>query len=180
MVCISSMKRMTLGFFCNSLMMECRRSSNWPRYLVPATTPDMSSMMTRLSKSTRDTFFCVMRKASPSTMALLPTPGSPMSTGLFFFLRLRICATRSISCSRPTTGSRRPSAAARVMSVPNLSNTGVSLVVRPWAVCVPPVGRVDEPRAMSSISSSSSSSSGNPMPACGLAGRMDTMSNTWE
>ena len=28
-----------------------------------------------------------MRCASPSTMAVLPTPGSPMSTGLFFVRR---------------------------------------------------------------------------------------------
>ena len=44
------------------------------------------------------------------------TPGSPMSTGLFFLRRLRICARRSISTSRPTTGSSRPSSAALVMS----------------------------------------------------------------
>ena len=30
-------------------------------------------------------------------MAVLPTPGSPMSTGLFLVRRLRICMTRSSS-----------------------------------------------------------------------------------
>lgn len=55
-----------------------------------------------------------------------PTPGSPISTGLFFFRRLNICAIRSISLSRPTTGSSRFSIAARVISVPKLSKTGVS------------------------------------------------------
>jgi hypothetical protein len=35
--------------------------------------------------------------ARPSTMAVLPTPGSPMSTGLFLVRRLRICITRSVS-----------------------------------------------------------------------------------
>ena len=135
MVCISSMKRMTLGFFCSSLMMERMRSSNWPRYFVPATTPAMSSIITRLSNNTRETFFSLMRRASPSTMADLPTPGSPISTGLFFLRLLKICARRSISRSRPTTGSSRPSAAARVISVPKLSSTGVSLVGFLGAAC---------------------------------------------
>ena len=35
--------------------------------------------------------------ARPSTIAVLPTPGSPMSTGLFLVRRLRICMTRSSS-----------------------------------------------------------------------------------
>jgi hypothetical protein len=46
-----------------------------------------------------------MRWAMPSTMAVLPTPGSPMSTGLFFVRRESTCITRRISSSRPTTGS---------------------------------------------------------------------------
>jgi hypothetical protein len=32
-----------------------------------------------------------MRWAMPSTMAVLPTPGSPMSTGLFLVRRLSTC-----------------------------------------------------------------------------------------
>ena len=59
------------------------------------------------------------------------SPGSPMSTGLFFLRRLSTCARRSISTSRPTTGSSRSSMAARVMSWPNLSSIGVSLPERP-------------------------------------------------
>ena len=46
-----------------------------------------------------------IRWASPSAMAVLPTPGSPMSTGLFLLLRLRIRMTLRISSSRPITGS---------------------------------------------------------------------------
>ena len=38
-------------------------------------------------------------------MAVLPTPGSPMSTGLFLVRRLRTWMTRRISSSRPMTGS---------------------------------------------------------------------------
>ena len=126
MVCISSINSMTSGFLASSSRMFLMRSSNSPRYFVPATMEAMSSDTTRLPKSTRDTWRCMMRSARPSTMALLPTPGSPISTGLFFLRRLRICARRSISVSRPTTGSSLSSAAARVMSCPNLSNIGVS------------------------------------------------------
>ena len=68
-------------------------------------------------------------------MADLPTPGSPINIGLFFLRRLKICAKRSISRSRPTTGSKRPSSAAFVMSVPKLSSTGVSLAGFLDAVC---------------------------------------------
>ena len=46
-----------------------------------------------------------MRWAMPSTIAVLPTPGSPMSTGLFFVRRESTCMTRRISSSRPMTGS---------------------------------------------------------------------------
>ena len=53
-----------------------------------------------------------MRAARPSTTAVLPTPGSPINTGLFFVRRDRICITRSISVCRPTTGSSFPSAAS--------------------------------------------------------------------
>ena len=38
-------------------------------------------------------------------MAVLPTPGSPMRTGLFFVRRESTCMTRSISFARPMTGS---------------------------------------------------------------------------
>ncbi len=49
-------------------------------------------------------------------MAVLPTPGSPMSTGLFFVLRDRIWMTRRISASRPMTGSSLPAAASATRS----------------------------------------------------------------
>ena len=101
------------------------RSSNCPRYLVPATKDARSKETTRLLKRIRDTFRCTIRKAKPSAMALLPTPGSPINIGLFFFLRERIWLTRSISFSRPTIGSNRPSSAILVKSRPKLSSTGV-------------------------------------------------------
>ena len=44
----------------------------------------------------------------PSTMAVLPTPGSPISTGLFLVRRDSTWMTRRISSSRPMTGSSLP------------------------------------------------------------------------
>ena len=49
-----------------------------------------------------------MRCASPSTIAVLPTPGSPISTGLFLVRRDSTWMTRRISSSRPMTGSSLP------------------------------------------------------------------------
>jgi len=54
----------------------------------------------------------MIRWARPSAIAVLPTPGSPMSAGLFFVRRDRIWMTRSISFSRPMTGSSLPMRAA--------------------------------------------------------------------
>ena len=46
-----------------------------------------------------------MRCASPSAMAVLPTPASPIRQGLFLRLRDRMRTTLRISWSRPITGS---------------------------------------------------------------------------
>ena len=124
-VCISSMNRITSLFCSSSFIIAFIRSSNCPRYLVPATSEPKSSVTTRLLNKARDTLRSMIRIASPSATALFPTPGSPMSKGLFFFLRLRIWETRSISLKRPTTGSSLPWRAIRVKSFPKLSKTGV-------------------------------------------------------
>ena len=77
------------------------RSSNWPRYMVPATRLPTSSISRRLLSSGSGTSPSMMRCASPSTIAVLPTPGSPIRAGLFLVRRLRIWITRSISAWRP-------------------------------------------------------------------------------
>ena len=125
MVCSSSINKITSGDFSNSFITAFIRSSNWPRYFVPATKEAKSSVMTLLPNNILDTFFWIILNASPSAMAVLPTPGSPIKTGLFFLRRLRICATRSISFSRPTIGSNFPISAIFVKSRPKLSSTGV-------------------------------------------------------
>ena len=127
MVCSSSMKMMTSLLCCSSFITALIRSSNCPRYLVPATMPPMSSVTRRLSASTCGTRRSTMRCARPSTIAVLPTPGSPISTGLFFLRRLSTWETRSISWSRPIVGSSLPSRARSVRSRPKWSRKGVLL-----------------------------------------------------
>ena len=111
-------------------MIFLRRSSNSPRYLVPATSEPMSSVSRRLPISVSGTSPEAIRWARPSTMAVLPTPGSPIRAGLFLVRRERIWMTRSISRARPITGSSLLARAAAVRSIPSWSMTGVLLAWR--------------------------------------------------
>ena len=98
------------------------RSSNSPRYFVPATSEPTSSPQTRLPARPAGTSPEVIRWARPSTIAVFPTPGSPISTGLFFVRRESTWMTRRTSWSRPMTGSSLPRSAASVRSRPNLAS----------------------------------------------------------
>ena len=115
-VCSSSINRMILPACCTSAITRLMRSSNSPRYFEPATIPDRSSVSRRLPATVSGTIPLTMRCASPSTIAVLPTPGSPIRHGLFFPLRLKICITRSISSVLPITGSSAPFRASSVRS----------------------------------------------------------------
>ncbi|TYZ57504.1 hypothetical protein PybrP1_004347, partial [[Pythium] brassicae (nom. inval.)] len=135
--CISSINRITLpALSFTSLSTAFRRSSNSPRYLAPATSAPMSRLMTwQLSDS--GTSPITIRCASPSTIAVLPTPGSPISTGLFFVRRERMRITRRISSSRPITGSILPASASctrfcpYLLSASYVSSALLLLTVRP-------------------------------------------------
>ena len=98
------------------------RSSNSPRYFAPATIAARSSASTRRPLRESGTSPSTTRWARPSTTAVLPTPGSPISTGLFLVRRDSTCTTRRISESRPITGSSRPSSAAWVRSTEYFSS----------------------------------------------------------
>ncbi len=56
------------------------------------------------SFSTSGTSPCTILRARPSAMAVLPTPGSPTNSGLFFCRRHSTWMVRSTSCSRPISG----------------------------------------------------------------------------
>ena len=124
-VCISSMKRIKPSAADTSSITVFNRSSNSPRYFVPAIIPARSRETTRLSESVSGTSSLTIRCAMPSTIAVFPTPGSPRSAGLFFVRRERISIVWSISSARPITGSSFPSRASAVRSRPNSSSLGV-------------------------------------------------------
>ena len=130
MVWISSTKRIiSPAASSTSFKTAFSRSSNCPRKLAPARRLEISREISRLSFSDAGTLPLTIRCANASTIAVLPTPGSPIRTGLFFVRRLKICIVRRISSSRPITGSSLPSRANAVISVPNFSS---GLVVSSW------------------------------------------------
>ena len=142
-VCSSSMNRIVFFARRTSFITALMRSSNWPRYFVPATIIARSSTTMRRSSSSSGTSPSTTRWAKPSTMAVLPTPASPSSTGLFFVRRLRIWMARSISFSRPITGSSFFWRASSVRSRPKLSSAGVLLrLLRPSPRLLRPRRRV--------------------------------------
>ena len=104
-----------------SVRTDFSRSSNCPRYMAPATSAAMSSATISLPLSDSATSPATIRWASPSTTAVFPTPGSPMSTGLFLVRRVSTWLTRRISASRPMTGSSVPFRATSVRFTPNCS-----------------------------------------------------------
>ena len=122
-VCSSSIKRMICpSLFFTSSRTAFRRSSNSPRYFAPATSAPISSEKIFLSLSPSGTSPLTIRCASPSATAVLPTPGSPISTGLFFVFLDRIRITLRISVSLPITGSSFWSLAFSTRSCPYFSN----------------------------------------------------------
>ncbi len=118
MVCSSSMNTMVWpSSLARSFNTFFSRSSNSPRNLAPASSAAMSSDNTRLPLSDSGTSPATMRCARPSTIAVLPTPGSPISTGLFLVRRCSTWIARRISSSRPITGSSLPKRARSVRSM---------------------------------------------------------------
>ena len=112
-----------------SSMIAFSRSSVSPRKRVPDNIAARSSSTTRLPNSASGTLPLAIRWARPSTIAVLPTPGSPIITGLFFVRRAKISMAVSISCARPITGSSLPWRANWLKSRENLSRVGVFILI---------------------------------------------------
>ena len=89
-VCSSSRNSRILLSPETSAITRLMRSSNSPRYLDPATIADKSNITIRLSAILSGTRPLTICWASPSVIAVFPTPGSPIRQGLFFILLLRI------------------------------------------------------------------------------------------
>ena len=100
-----------------------RRSSNSPRYFAPAIKAPKSKDHILLPFRVLGTSPFTIRIARPSTIAVLPTPGSPIKTGLFFVFLDKIRIILRISSSRPITGSTLLSLTASVISRPYFSKT---------------------------------------------------------
>ena len=116
-VCSSSINKMICpSDFLISSRTAFKRSSNSPRYFAPATKAPISSANSFLSFKPSGTSPLTIRCASPSTTAVLPTPGSPIKTGLFLVFLERIRTTFRISESLPMTGSSFWSLARSTMS----------------------------------------------------------------
>ena len=98
-------------------------SSNSPRYLAPATKEAISNSQTVLFFKLAGTSPLTILKAKPSTIAVLPTPGSPIKTGLFLVLRDKTLVIFLISSSRPITGSILPARTASFILRPYFSKT---------------------------------------------------------
>ena len=126
MVWSSSRKSMTSPELITSEITALILSSNSPLYLEPATIPERSRVTTLLFLTVSGTSPSTIFLASPSTIAVFPTPGSPTKQGLFLVRLERIWITRLISSSRPTTGSSLPSDACFVRSLLYLSSVGVT------------------------------------------------------
>ena len=118
--CISSINSKICSSSVASSIIPLILSSNSPRNFVPATSPERSTCQICFPISPPGTSDFTIRVASPSTIAVFPTPASPISTG-FDFVRLdSTVTTRSISLSRPITASSFPARASSVKSLPYL------------------------------------------------------------
>ena len=90
MVCTSSRNKITLSTVINSSTTPFILSSNCPLYFVPATKDAKSNDPILLFNNVLGASPLMIFKAKPSTIVVLPTPGSPIITGLFFFFLARI------------------------------------------------------------------------------------------
>ena len=109
-------------------------------------------------------------------MAVLPTPASPMSTGLFFVRRDSTSMVCSISLSRPTTGSISPLWAISVRSRPYSSRVGVWVAARRPPSWTPLAGLVVPESARCIVSGVTPASFNiNPARESGLATNASSM-----
>ena len=117
------MNKMILpSLFFTSFKTAFNRSSNSPRNFAPAIKAPISKEKMVLSFKFSGTSLRTIRCANPSTIAVLPTPGSPIKTGLFLVFLDKIRITSRISSSRPMIGSCFPAFTCCTKSTPCFSN----------------------------------------------------------
>ena len=148
------------GFSLTSCIIRFRRSSNSPLYFVPASKRPRSNVTTSFWLNIAGISPSTIRCDNPSATAVFPTPGSPIKTGLFLRRRTKIWITRSISSSRPITGSNFFSSAASVKFVVKSSmEIGMSISSRSPYECT--ISRLSSSKSGSGGSISASASGGS-------------------
>ena len=110
-ICISSINKIALGDSSSISRTVFNRSSKSPLYFVPASKSPTARLYTTLFLITSGTSPSTIRLARPSAIAVLPTPGSPTRTQLFFLRLARICTKSLTSVARPINSSILPSTA---------------------------------------------------------------------
>ena len=105
-----------------SSMTPFNRDSNSPFILAPASKAPTSNDNNLTCCNAGGTSPCAIAKAKPSTTAVLPTPASPVNSGLFWRRRSSTSIILRTSSVRPTTGSIFPWRANSVMSVQKRAN----------------------------------------------------------
>ena len=117
MVCASSMNSTQFFLLSKARITSLSFSSNSPRYLLPANRLPTSRLQTSCPFKNSGTVLLAILWANPSTIAVLPTPGSPTISTLALNLRANTVTISSISVSRPITGSSLSSLASCVRLV---------------------------------------------------------------
>ena len=113
-------------FFSNSFKIAFNLSSNSHLYLAQASKAHISRVTILFPFRLSGTSLFAIFKAIPSTIAVLPTQGSQIKTGLFFVFLLSIAINLFISISLPITLSNLFSLASFVKSSEKKSKIGVS------------------------------------------------------
>ena len=131
-------KMMGLGDDSTSSINWRRRFSNSPLTLAPACINPISSARNVTPCSEGGTSPSTILFANPSTTAVLPTPASPTSIGLFWRRRSSMSINCRISASRPTILSILPERACSVRSTENFSRASPSPTGEPAARDVAP------------------------------------------
>ena len=128
------MNIITFLFFIISFKVSLTLFSKSPLYLLPASIAGKSKLYTILFSKNSGTLDSTILRASPSTIAVFPTPASPIRIGLFFVLLNKICKILSISLSLPITWSIFPLFALSLRLTVYFSKVSVVISVETFEV----------------------------------------------
>jgi hypothetical protein len=124
--------------FSTSLITAFNLSSNSHLYFAQAKSDHISRDIILLCNKLSGTSFSTIFLAIHSIIAVLPTPGSQIKTGLFFVLLDNICKVLLISSSLQITGSIFHLRAKSTKSIPyflsafNLFSQSLSVIFSPF------------------------------------------------